>query len=46
MIMMERATATWAMALPRRRAMRRYRSPGNVAVPAAPMAACPAAARA
>ena len=33
---MDRATATWAMALPRRRAMRAYRSPRKVAVPAAP----------
>ena len=41
MTRMDRATATWALALPRRRAIRAYRSPRKVAVRAAPMAAWP-----
>jgi len=39
MTRMERATATWALALPRRRAIRWCRSPRKVAVRAAPLAA-------
>src|SRR5580693_6352638 len=39
MTRMERATATWALVLPRRRAMRWYRSPRKVWVRAAPLAA-------
>src|SRR4029453_15787392 len=38
---MDRATATWALALPRRRAIREERSPGKAAVPAAAVAAWP-----
>src|SRR5215472_14091825 len=39
MTRMERATATWALALPRRRAIRWYRSPRKVVVRAAALAA-------
>jgi len=45
MTRMERATATWALALPRRRAIRWYRSPRKVSVRAAPVAARPRAPR-
>ena len=41
MTRMERATATWALAGPRRRAIRQYRSPRKVVVRAAAVAAWP-----
>src|SRR6516164_2230639 len=45
MTRMERAIATWALALPRRRAIRPYRSPRKVAVRDALTAAWPRAPR-